>query len=681
MIRTIKARLATANILFSILLLSVTIFLALNIYLPRYERSQGLIAIDDISNLIIKAAGQQAIERGVTNGGMSQAHKKGRADNSLLNKIKQRRSLGDKAMLAAFSKAQALTEVDWLPASFNRQLAASQQQWQMFLELRRQADQVLHSGKGSLSNNQWVNGATAMILANASLRQAAFQPVSNGATASYNNQVIKQAAWLAAEYSGRERALMAGAIGSGQPMSAETRERLLGFRAIVENQMRVLGQYAQATAQRDPGYADAWRQVEQEFLGGYQVLRQTLHKSAISGHYSITVASWLEHSTAAINTLLTLGEAASHSAIEAVQQDVASSQRALFISCGLIAFVALLAIGLSLLVTGIVRRLNMLAETITEIESGNNLTLRLQDHNHDELSRIGRALNSMFERFHDDLHHLRDISEQVSASAQQLASRSSTSRTHMDQQYSEIQTVATAMEQMLIAVDEVAQATTQTAVLTGEAEQHAVDSQSVLNSSLDTINNVATEVSSSGEFIKKLEKQTEDITTILQVINGIAEQTNLLALNAAIEAARAGDQGRGFAVVADEVRALAHNTQQSTESIETMIHTLQNSANQAVQAMERSTGEASVGVEKSQKASATLEDIARLMSEINQMSSRIASSAEQQSSSTGEITGSINNINSLAQQNSDGVAEAEGASRSLRDLAERMNGMVGKFQL
>lgn len=681
MIRTIKARLATANFLFSILLLSVTIFLALNVYLPRYERAQGLIEIDEISNLIIKAAGQQAIERGVTNGALSQARKKGRADNALINNIQQRRRAGDEAMLAAFAKAQMLDDARWLPASFNRQLIESQRQWQDFLALRSKADRVLSNGSGGLTNTQWVGGATAMILANASLRQAAFQPVSNADTASYNNQVIKQAAWLAAEYSGRERALVAGVIASGQPMLVETRERLLGFRAIVESQISVLSQYADATAQSDSGYVTAWRQVEQGFLGQYQVLRTELQRSAVSGVYPISVADWLGRSTAAINTLLELGEAASDGAIHAVQQDVASSQRALFVSCGLIAFVALLAIGLSLLVTGIVRRLNLLTETITDIESGNDLTLRLQDHNHDELSRIGRALNSLFERFHDDLHHLRDISEQVSASAKQLANRSTSSRAHMDQQNSEIQAVAAAMEQMLAAVEEVAQATTQTAVLTDEAEQHTVDSQSVLNTSLSTINNVATEVSSSGEFIKKLEQQTEEITTILNVISGIAEQTNLLALNAAIEAARAGEQGRGFAVVADEVRELAHNTQQSTESIETMIHTLQDSANQAVQAMARSSGEASEGVEQSQKASATLGDIARLMSEINQMSSRIATSAEQQSSSTSEITSSINNINSLAQQNSDGVVEAEGASRSLRDLAERMNGMVAKFQL
>ncbi len=99
------------------------------------------------------------------------------------------------------------------------------------------------------------------------------------------------------------------------------------------------------------------------------------------------------------------------------------------------------------------------------------------------------------------------------------------------------------------------------------------------------VTDIANELANVAEQIEDLNKQSEQITSIVQVIRSIADQTNLLALNAAIEAARAGEQGRGFAVVADEVRQLASRTSQATQEINGVVQQNQSLTRNAVSSM------------------------------------------------------------------------------------------------
>ncbi|GHT98770.1 hypothetical protein AGMMS49960_02510 [Betaproteobacteria bacterium] len=99
------------------------------------------------------------------------------------------------------------------------------------------------------------------------------------------------------------------------------------------------------------------------------------------------------------------------------------------------------------------------------------------------------------------------------------------------------------------------------------------------------IQTIATHIDTSAGQIEQLKHKTLEISGIANVIREIADQTNLLALNAAIEAARAGETGRGFAVVADEVRKLAESTTKATGDIATMIASIQEETNHAVECM------------------------------------------------------------------------------------------------
>lgn len=358
--------------------------------------------------------------------------------------------------------------------------------------------------------------------------------------------------------------------------------------------------------------------------------------------------------------------------------DKVSSSRTWLISFAVIAI--LLAVVVNYwVIQNITGPLNEVLRVIAKVSDG-DLTEKAQVFSEDELGRLSKGFNGLIDALRSMLTEIGHSSQQLSSSAEETTAISRQSHENINHQKEQTDMIATAMTEMTATVDDVASSANNTLLEVQKANKEAVDGQTVVQQSIEAINNLAEEIERSAAITDKLDEYSTNIGAVLDVIRGIADQTNLLALNAAIEAARAGEQGRGFAVVADEVRTLASKTQESTSEIQEMIERLQDGTRQAVTVMKSSRGEAQNSVEQTAVAGQSLQKITQAVSVINDMSTHIASAAEEQSSVSQEMHQNVSSISEMADRTSQGASENLEASQELSRLAEHMQTLVARFK-
>lgn len=342
---------------------------------------------------------------------------------------------------------------------------------------------------------------------------------------------------------------------------------------------------------------------------------------------------------------------------------------------------ALATVILAMLLTrSIVRPLNE-AVTIAEVVASGNLTHRIEVIGRDEPARLLTALKTMQDNLRNTIQNISDSSNQLASAAEELNAVTEDSTRGLHQQNHEIEQAATAVNEMTAAVDEVARNAVATSEASRESDATAQQGRQQVIRTVDSINLLAGDVTTTATQVEQLAGQVRDISQVLEVIRSVAEQTNLLALNAAIEAARAGDAGRGFAVVADEVRALAHRTQQSTQEIEQMIADVHQNTDKAVQAMQVSNERARTTLEVARAAGDALDEITAAISQISERNLVIASASEEQAQVAREVDRNLVNIRDLSLQSSAGANQTSAASQELSRLAIDLNNLVARFRI
>lgn len=307
----------------------------------------------------------------------------------------------------------------------------------------------------------------------------------------------------------------------------------------------------------------------------------------------------------------------------------------LFFGLG-IAIVSLIVI--SYFFNTIIRRIVKLAEAAKRMAKG-NLFIDFNTVGNDEITDLGKSLQSIIVRFSDIIKGLKDTMKQLNEAGNSLSETAIKLSEGASEQASSTEEVSASMEQMSANIDQ--------------------NAENAKNANI-IAKNSSSEIEISSKNVKQTADSMDDIAKKTSIIGDIAFQVNILALNAAVEAARAGVHGRGFGVVANEVGKLADRSKLAASEIDELTNKSFQIAKQSGLSLEQIVPEI-------KKTAVLVEDI--------------TNASIEQKAGAEQINNAIQQLNNVTQQNASSAEQLATNVESLTMLSDKLNKLISFFKL
>jgi methyl-accepting chemotaxis protein len=293
------------------------------------------------------------------------------------------------------------------------------------------------------------------------------------------------------------------------------------------------------------------------------------------------------------------------------------------------------AFGITRTITGPIRQAVDHAEAIAAGDL--NRPILLADKS--ETGKLLQSMSDMSTKLSAIIHDVREGSSAVASAAAQVSASSQSLSQGTSEQAASVEETSASLEQMNASITQNAENSRKVEAVAEKGARAAEESGAAVEETVNAMKQIAAKIS---------------------VIEDIAYQTNLLALNAAIEAARAGDQGRGFAVVAVEVRKLAERSQLAAKEISDL---------------------ASNSVAVAVRSGKLLADLVPAIRRTAELVQEVTAASAEQSSGVTQINRAMSQVDSVTQRNASSAEELSSTAEELAAQSEQLQQLMTFFNV